>query len=127
MVAPIREIGNISSSTSTIYSITPNMAPNNSLNMIINSNKEFFKNNCNFQNEIRDHFLIHSAHRSKTLFMSSSECDEDYTTRVWRESNRIIKDNPIVPSNSSQLEYMTSNSQNNQVSKTADFSTNTRQ
>jgi len=59
--------------------------------------------------------------------MSSSECDEDYATRVQAESNRIVKDDPIASSNSLQLEYMTPNSQNNQVSKAADFPTNTRQ
>jgi len=35
------------------------------------------------------------------------------------------KDNYVAPSNSPQLEYMTLNSQSNQVSKAADFTTNT--
>jgi len=59
--------------------------------------------------------------------MSSSECDKDYATRVQRESDRMDEDDPVAPSNSPQLEYATPNSQSNQVSKAADFTTNTRQ
>ena len=59
--------------------------------------------------------------------MSSSECDEDYAARVQCESNNIVEDDQIVPSDSPQLEYTTPNSQCNQVSKMTDYTTNTGQ
>ena len=51
--------------------------------------------------------------------MFSSNCKEDYATRLEKQNDRIDEDKPIVPSSSVQLEYMTSSSQNGQVSKVA--------
>ena len=56
--------------------------------------------------------------------MFSSNCEEDYATRLEKQNDRIDEDKPIVPSSSVQLEYMTSSSQNGQVSKMANV-TNT--
>ena len=95
--------------------------------MIIDSNNEFFKKNCNFNNKVRGHSLPYSAHHPRTPSMFSSKCDKDYAMRVQRESDRMDEDNPVAPSNSLQLEHITSNSQSNQVSKVADFTTNARQ
>ena len=39
----------------------------------------------------------------------------------------MVKNDQIVPFDSSQLEYATLNSQSNQVSKATDYTTNTRQ
>ena len=47
--------------------------------------------------------------------------------RVQKESDRMVKDNPVAPSDSPQLKYVTLKSQENQVSKVVDSSTNTRQ
>jgi len=127
MVAPIRDFGNISSSTTALYSTTSNMSPNNTLNMIINSNNEFFKKNCDFSNEVRGCSLAYSTYYSRTPSMSSSECDKNYAIKVQRESDRMDEDDPVALSNSPQLKYTTSNSQSNQVSKAADFTTNARQ
>jgi len=47
--------------------------------------------------------------------------------RVQKESDRMDEDNPVATSNSPQLEYATSKSQENQVSKAADPNNNSRQ
>ena len=103
------------------------MSPNNNMNMIVNLANDFFKKNCDIHDEVRGHFLVHSIYCSRTLSLFSSEYDKDYTTRVQRESDRMVKDNPVTPSNSPLLEYAAPKSQNNQVSKMADPTTNIRQ
>jgi len=59
--------------------------------------------------------------------LSSSNCDEDYATRVQGESDRMVENDPIAPTNSPQLEYVSPKSQDNQVSKVADLTSNLRQ
>ena len=95
--------------------------------MVIDPVNDLFKNICDNFDEVRDHSLTSSIHHPRTLSLSSSECDKDYVTRIQRESNKMVKDDLIIPSDSSQLEYATSKSQGNQVSKVADLTLNTRQ
>jgi len=97
------------------------------MNMIINLANDLFEKNCDIHDEVRGRSLAHNAHYSRTLSLSSSECDKDYAMRVQRESDRIVEDDPVAPSNSPLLEYTASKSQNNQVSKVADLTTNARQ
>ena len=127
MVVPIRDFGNITSPTAAICPTTLNMSPNNNMNMIVNLANDFFEKNCDIHDEVRGHSLVHSVHCPRTPSLSSSECDKNYATRVQRESNRIVEDNTIAPSDSPLLEYAASKSQNNQVSKVANPTTNARQ
>ena len=53
--------------------------------------------------------------------MSLSDCEEDYATRLEKQNDRMDEDEPVAPSNSVQLEYMTPKSQNGQVSKAANI------
>jgi len=73
--------------------------------MIINLADDLFEKNCDIHDEVRGHSLAHSTDYPRTLSLSSSECDKDYAMRVQRESDRIVKDDPIAPSNSPLLEY----------------------
>ena len=110
MVVPIRDFGNITSPTAAICPTTSNMSPNNNMNMIVNLANDFFEKNCDIHDEVRGHSLVHSVHCPRTPSLSSSECDENYATRVQRESNRIVEDNTIAPSDSPLLEYAASKS-----------------
>jgi len=85
------------------------MTPTNDINMAINVD-DLFKGNYDNYDEMRGHSLASSMHYPKTLSLSSSDCDEDYTTRVQRESNRMVKDDSVTPTNSPQLENATSKS-----------------
>ena len=58
--------------------------------------------------------------------MSSSEYNEEYHICVKRESNRMVEDEPANSLGSFSLEYITQESQNNQVSKVADTTPNMR-
>ena len=81
--------------------------------------------------EVRGHSLNASIHRPRSLSMSSSECDILYHICIQRKSEKMVKnDNDIEPANSIgsiRLEYGTQEGQNNQGSKVADTSLNTRQ
>jgi len=127
MVAPIRDFENITTSTSAIHSTTVNMSPNNVSNMEVDSFDDIFTKACDNCDEVRGRSLVLSAHHSRTLSLSSSDCDEDYATRVQKESDRMDEDNPVATSDSLQLEYATPKSQENQVSKAADPNNNSRQ
>jgi len=96
------------------------------MNMVINLVDDLFKGNCDNYNEVRGRSLVSSTHRPRTLSLSSNDCDEDYATRVQRESDRIVEDNPVAPTNSLQLEYISPKSQDNQVSKVANLTSNSR-
>ena len=102
------------------------MTHTNNIDMVVNPVNDIFKNNCNNFNEVRGHSLASSIHCPRTLFLSLSECDKDYTTRVQKESDKMVEDNLAALSDSPQLEYVTSKSQSNQVSKMADLTSNTR-
>ena len=103
------------------------MPPNNNMNIIIDLADDLFEKNCDIHDKVRGCSLTYSVHHPKTLFLSSSKCDKNYAMRVQRESDRIVEDDPIALSNNLLLEYAAPKSQNNQVSKVADPTTNVRQ
>ena len=80
------------------------------MNMVINLVNDLFKDNCDNYDEVKGYSLVSSMHHSKTLSLFLSNCDENYATRVQRESDRMIENNPIAPTNSPQLEYAFSKS-----------------
>ena len=100
MVAPIREIGNITSSTSVLWFTTLNIFPTNDVNMVIDSIDNFFEKNCDNYDKVRDHSLVSSIYCPRTLSLSSSNYDKDYATRVQKESDRMVKDNSAALSDS---------------------------
>jgi len=55
--------------------------------------------------------MTSNIYSSRTSFMSSSKCNEEYATRVQHGSNNIVQDNPIVMSNNPQLKNATPSSQ----------------
>ena len=116
MVAPNREIANkifpfnISAITAAICPTTSNMSPNNNMNMIVDLADDLFEKNCDSHDEVKGCSLAHSTHCPRTLSLSSSECDEDYATRVQRESDKMVKDDPVALSDSLLLEYAASES-----------------
>jgi len=109
MVVSIRDIGNKSFYTSASQTIASNMTLTKNINITINVN-DLFKGNCNNYDEVRNNSLASSVHCSRTLSLSLSDCDEDYTTQVQRESDRMVEDDPVAPTNSPQLENVTPNS-----------------
>ena len=127
MVAPIRDFGNITTFTLAIHSVTDSISPNNDSDMVINSMDDIFKNICNNFDEVRGRSLTLSTYHPRTPSLSSSDCDEDYAMRVQKESNRMVEDDSVAISDSLQLKYATPKSQENLVSKVADFDTNPRQ
>ena len=82
-------------------------------------------------NKMRGHSLDASIHRPRSLSISSSECDKEYHIRIQRESEKMVKDNNNIELANSissiRLKYGTQEGQNNQGSKAADTSLNTRQ
>ena len=79
--------------------------------MVVDLIDDLFEGNCNNFDKVRGCFLVLSAYYFRTSSIFSS--DEEYAMRVQKESNRIVEDESVAPSDSPQLEYTTSKSQNN--------------
>ena len=116
---PIEDTGNISSFTLIFQLTTSNISSNNNMKMVINPIKDLFMKNSNNYNEVRNCILASNIHCFRTPSLFSSDCKENYAIRVQRESDRIVKDNPITPTDSLLLEYITLKNKDNQVSKIA--------
>jgi len=97
------------------------------INMAIDIVNNLFKKSYNNYDKMRDHLITSNTQSPRTLSMFSSECDEEYFARVQCKSDNMVEDNQIIPFDNPQLEYATSNSQDNQVSKVTNYTTNTRQ
>jgi len=120
MVAPTRELGNITLSDTTTSSTTHNMTPILDFDMAVDSGNDLFTDE-----EVRGCSLALSAHRPRTPSMSSSECDEEYHVRVKRRSDRMDEDEPVASVGSIQVEYASQEGRNGQVSEAADNTNNT--
>jgi len=105
--------------------ISLNSASSQDINMVIDPVDTLFDLDNNYD-EVRGHSLDLSIHRLRFPSMSSSEYDEEYHICVKRESNRMVEDEPANSLGSFSLEYITQESQNNQVSKVADTTPNMR-
>ena len=114
IIAPIRELGNITLSTTTIYSSTYNIALIQDSNMAINSVNDLF-----IGDEIRGHSLVLSMYKPRfpSIFCKS---DKEYHIYLKRNSNRIDEDEPVSSIGNSQDKYMTQEKKKGQVSKMAD-------
>ena len=100
------------------------------LNMDVDPVSTMFELDHN-DDEVRGCSLDMSIHRPRSPSMSLSKCDKEYYICVQKESKKMVKnDNDIEPANSIgsvSLKYVTQEGQNNQVSKAADTSLNSRQ
>jgi len=64
---------------------------------------DILKSACDNYNEMRDHIMTSNIHSPRAASMSSSKCNEDYTTKVQWESNNMVEDDPVVMSDNPQL------------------------
>jgi len=92
MVAPIRELGNITSDTFTLCATMNKMASEKDVVIEGDSFDLFFNNACDNYDEVHGHSLTHSAHSPRTLSMSLSECEESYAERMERQNDMMNKD-----------------------------------
>jgi len=129
MVAPIRDLGNITFNILTIRESTLNMTTNDNENMGVDSFNQLFQCACDNFDEVWGHSLAQSAYSPRTLSISLSECEESYTERLEKLNDRIDEDKPVIIynselSNGSQLglEYITPKSQTGHVGKVANSS-----
>ena len=104
MVAPIRELGNITLSAITTSSNTSNMASSQDINMVVNLLDNLFDIGNNY-NKVRSHSLEMSAHRSRFPLILSSECNEEYHIHVKRESNKVDENEPVNSIGSISIKY----------------------
>jgi len=86
------------------------MTLSGNIDMNIDIVNDLFKKNCDNYNKVRDHSITSNVQSSRTPSILSSKCDEEYSARVQCESDNIVEDDQIVPSDSPQLEYATLNS-----------------
>ena len=126
MVAPIRDLGNLTHSSASISSISLKPTFDLDINMVKDPIKAMF----NLNNEVRGCSLDLSIHNSRSPSPSPSTISnlskEEYALHIQWESDRMDKDEPVKSSNKFSLEYVIQEGQNNQVSKVADFPPNTR-
>ena len=124
MVAPIRDLGSKFFSTSTTHSKASNITPSDNVNMAVDISNALFNNYCD---EVRGRSMSFDKQGTRTLFMFSSKCNEEYMMRVQRKSNKMVEDDHIIASDSSQLEYAIPKTWSNCVSKMTDHTPNMRQ
>ena len=94
MVAPIRELVNITHSTTAMANISNNSTPNSDINMVIDPEDNIYDIGNSFE-EGRGHSLSFSMHKPRSPSISSSECSEDYHVHVKRKSDRMDEDEPV--------------------------------
>jgi len=119
MVAPIRDQGNITHSTTIISFNSLKLTSGQDIDMDTNPIEAMFDLGKNLE-VVRGCSLDMSIHRPRSPLLSSSECEEEYHIQVKWKSDRMDEDDPATFSNDFSLEYMTYESQNHQVSKMAD-------
>ena len=104
MVAPTRELANITLSPTAIANISNNLTPNSDINIVVNLLDNLYNIDDSFK-EGRGCLLSLSIHKPRPLSISSSKCSEEYHIHVKRESNRMDKDEPVTSINSIKVEY----------------------
>ena len=124
MVVPIRDLGNKFFSALTTHSKVSNMTLSDDVDMAVDIGNTLFNNYCD---EVRGQSMSSDKQDTRTPSMSSSKCNEEYITRVQRESDRMVEDNHVITLDSPQLEYTTSKTRSNCVSKATDHTPNMRQ
>ena len=126
MVAPIRELGNLTQSSAIMSYNSSTLVPSQDINIAVNSVSTIFDLNNNYD-EVRGRSLDISIHKPKSPSLPLSKCDEEYYVYIQQESDKMIENELANSTGSFELKYVTQKSQNNQVSKVADTPFNTRQ
>jgi len=128
MVTPIRDTRNKLFSTSALNISNSNMASVLNVNKIDDSVvNNIIYSGSDKNNEVRGHTLVPSANNSRSVLSSSSNKSEElYLDQMQRESDKIDQDEPVVISDSFQLEYTTLEKQNHNISKVVDTLPNMR-
>ena len=104
MVAPIRELVNITPFTSAIANISNNSAPNSDINMSVDPEDNLFNIGNSFEDG-RGYSLSLSMHKPRSSSISSSKCSEEYHICVKRDSDRMDEDEPIGSIGNIEVEY----------------------
>ena len=125
MVVPIRNLENISQSSTIMSNISLDSAFSQDINMIINPVNTLFDLDNNYD-KVRGCSLDLSIHRPRFPSMSLSEYNKEYHIHIKQESDRMVEDKPINFLGSFSLEYATQEDQNNQASKVAGTTPNIR-
>ena len=126
IVAPKRELANITLSSTAMVNVSNNLTPNQNIDIVVDPLDNLFDIDNNYD-EMRDHSLALSVHKPRSLSISSSKYSEEYYIHVKRKSNRIDEDKPITSIGSIQIEYISQGGQKGQVSKATDITNNTFQ
>jgi len=123
MVAPTRELANITLSPTTMANISNNLTPNSDIDMVVDPLDNLYNIGNSFEKG-RGCSLSLSMYKPKFLSISSSECSEEYHIHVKRESNRMDEDRPVTSIHSIKVEYVSQGGQKEQVSKATDITNN---
>ena len=127
MVVPIRDIGNILFHSSAFNTNASNMASVFNIDMADDSvigNITF--SNSDRKDKVRGCSSASSMPSSRSLSSSSDKSNKVYLIRVQYKSDNMDQDDPVTPSNSPQLKYVTPNRQESCISKVADTPSNMR-
>jgi len=81
MVAPIRDLGNITQSSAIMSNISLNSASSQDIDMFIDPIGTLFDLDSNYD-EVRGHSLNLSTHRPRSPSMSLSKCNKEYHIHV---------------------------------------------
>ena len=81
MVAPIRDLGNLTHSSAIMSQNSLNLVPSQDINMDVDPIEAMFDLNNNFD-KVRGCSLDMSIHRPRSPSLLLSECDEEYHIRV---------------------------------------------
>jgi len=123
MVAPTRELANITLSPTTMANISNNLTPNSDIDMVVDPLDNLYDIGDSFKEE-RDCLLSLSMHKPRSLSISLSKYSKEYHIYVKRESNRIDEDEPVTSIGSIKIEYTSQGVQKDQVSKATDITNN---
>ena len=104
MVVPIRDLGNITQSSTTMSSNSLNLTPRQDIDMVIDPIDTMFNLDNNFD-EVKGCSLDLSIHRPRFPLLLSSECDEEYHIRIKWKSNRMDEDKSVNFSSNFSFEY----------------------
>jgi len=112
MVAPIRELANITHLTTAIANISNNLTPNSDINMVINPEDNIYNIGNSFKKR-RGRSLLFSIYKLKSSSIFSSEYSKDYHVHVKRDSDKVDEDDPVSSIGSIKVEYSSQGRQKN--------------
>ena len=102
---PIRELVNITHTSTAMANISDDLTQNSNINMVIDPLDNIFNIGSDIEEE-RGYSLSLSMHKPRSLSISSSECSEEYHVHIKKESDRMDENKPVNSIGSIKLEYM---------------------